>query len=161
MPIVAKNWCKIETVGCCFEEKLQSVWNFLPMIVYMIHLYWDLFFPNNNRINQHYQKQINFLSLILLILFGIFAKYIQTLFNNFICFTTHHDNQMSLIFKFSIEFCNQLLYYLNELSILLEFCNHLSYCLNMIWSCEDILQLINFRFYHPIYFHIPCKYFYY
>ena len=45
--------------------------------LYMIHLYLNLSHEDYNAINQHYQKQIHFLSFFLLILIDIFAKEIQ------------------------------------------------------------------------------------
>ena len=43
--------------------------------LYMIHLYLNLFYEVYKAINQHYQKQVN--SIFLLILLEIFSKEIQ------------------------------------------------------------------------------------
>ena len=42
--------------------------------LYLIRLFPDLFSEYGNTINQHFQKQINLLSLIFLVLLDIFAK---------------------------------------------------------------------------------------
>ena len=51
----------------------------------MIHLDLNLFNEVSKAIDQHYQKQIHFLSFIFLIVFDIFVKKIKKFWNNFIC----------------------------------------------------------------------------
>ena len=48
--------------------------------LYMVHLFPNLFFEGVNTINQYYQKQTRFLSLIFLNLFHNFVKEIQKVF---------------------------------------------------------------------------------
>ena len=48
--------------------------------LYMIHLFSNLFFEGDVRINRYYQKQTRFLSLILLNFFDNFVKEIQKVF---------------------------------------------------------------------------------
>ena len=48
--------------------------------LYMIHLFSNLFFEGDVRINRYYQKQTRFLSLILLNFFDNFVKEIQNVF---------------------------------------------------------------------------------
>ena len=66
----------------------------------MISFCSDLFFAGYNIINQHYQKQIHFLSMILLNLFNNFVKKIPRVHNDFI--------MVSLpIITYVITFCVQ------------------------------------------------------
>ena len=66
----------IESICHHYFQDLLLTFYFLAIQgnLYMIYVYLNLFYENYGAINQHYQKQIHFLSFFLLILFGIFRK---------------------------------------------------------------------------------------
>ena len=86
---------------CCFLLFFSTIQENL----YMIHLFSNLFFfGGGNTINQYYQEQTHFLSLILLNLFDHFVKEIQKVFLNFISFVTHHNFYVMALSMHSTSF---------------------------------------------------------
>ena len=68
-----------EGTYCHYYLDLLLLFYFLTIQknLYMIDFYLNLFYEDYNEINNHYQKQMQFLSLLFLILNNIFAKEIQ------------------------------------------------------------------------------------
>ena len=81
------------TENTCHHYFLDLLLPFLAIWgnLYMIHLYLNLLYEDYNTIYQHCHREIHFLLLILLTLLDIFAKNVQKVLDNFICFTTNHN----------------------------------------------------------------------
>ena len=70
----------------------------------MIRLYLNLSNEVYNTMNQHYQKHIRFLSLILLILSDIFVKEIKKVFNDFVGFIINQNFYVIVFTMYSTNF---------------------------------------------------------
>ena len=70
----------------------------------MIRLYLNLSNEVYNTMNQHYQKHIRFLSLILLILSDIFVKEIKKVFNDFVGFIINQNFYVITFTMYSTNF---------------------------------------------------------